>query len=110
MKEEEENKMSIKKIPLKGLLEILTDLYEEGVNYVDFSSGEGSDLKDILKIDIQPEYMASEEELDQEEEDDDDDDDDNEGEDYKETIRNLAGKSSEIKVTKLSEDDLNNLL
>jgi hypothetical protein len=30
------DKLSIKKIPLKGLLEILTDLYEEGVNFIDF--------------------------------------------------------------------------
>jgi hypothetical protein len=104
------DRLSIKKIPLKGLLEILTDLYEEGVNFIDFSSGVGTEDKDVLKIDIQPEYMASEEELANEELEDDDDDDDNEGEDYKETIRNLAGKSSDITVTKLSEDDLNNLL
>jgi hypothetical protein len=93
------DKLSIKKIPLKGLLEILTDLYEEGVNFIDFSSGLGTEDKDVLKIDIQPEYMASEEELENEELDDEDDDDDSKGEDYKETIRNLSGKSSDITVT-----------
>jgi hypothetical protein len=42
--------------------------------------------------------MASEEELENEELDDEDDDDDSKGEDYKETIRNLSGKSSDITV------------
>jgi hypothetical protein len=51
--------------------------------------------------------MASEEELENEELDDEDDDDDSKGEDYKEISETFQEKSSDITVTKLSEDDLN---
>jgi hypothetical protein len=98
-------KLSIKKIPLKGLLEILTDLYEEGVNYIDISSGEGTELKDILKIDVLPEYMA------EDMEDIDEDEELEYIEEFPEPIEDEEEEdtSSSIEVKKLSEDDLNNL-
>lgn len=96
-----EDKLNIKKIPLKGLLEILTDLYEEGVNFIDISMGEGSEIKDVMKIDILPEYMASDDELDEDEE---------EWDVYEEEAEPHTSQESTIQVSKLSEDDLNNLL
>lgn len=74
-----------KKVPLFSLLEILTDLYEEGVNFIDISGENISSVKDIIHIDIQPNYID-------------------------EKYESEEVTNEEIKVTKLSDDNLNDLI
>ena len=79
--------MQLRKIPLMELLEILNDLYEEGVDYIDISgipNDDGENPQDYIKITVRPDYMA---------EDDAEDIDE-----------------SSIKVSRLSENDINDLI
>lgn len=67
------------------LLEILNELYEDGVDYVDISGIPSNDLKhpqDLIKITVRPDYMAEEKDI----------------------------NESSIDVTKLSENDINDLI
>jgi hypothetical protein len=50
------NKMTIKKIPIKQLIDTLVKLYEEGVDYIDINGSEVSDNKDVLHIGVSPDY------------------------------------------------------
>ena len=57
---------SLRKIPLEGLIQILTNLFEEGADFIDISGQqdereEGS--VDVIKITVKPEYMSDENEL-----------------------------------------------
>ncbi len=77
--------MQLRKIPLMELLEILNDLYEDGVDYIDISgtsSDEGEQPQDFIKITVRPDYMAEEKDI----------------------------NESSIDVTKLSENDINDLI
>ncbi len=57
-------KRIVSKIPLKGLLEVLSQLYNEGVNYIDIQGEDkGESIADVMHINVLPEYMATEEEL-----------------------------------------------
>lgn len=80
--------MQLRKIPLFEFLTILTELYEEGVDYIDIS-GEQNDYddrpQDAIKITVRPDYIA---------------------EDYEEEDVN----PSSINVSRLSEDDINDLI
>lgn len=79
--------MQLRKIPLMELLEILNDLYEEGVDYIDISgtsNDDGVNPQDYIKITVRPDYMAK---------DDTEDIDE-----------------SSIKVSRLSENDINDLI
>ena len=80
--------MQLRKIPLFEFLTILTELYEEGVDYIDIS-GEQNDYddnpQDAIKITVRPDYIA---------------------EDYEEEDIN----PSSINVSRLSEDDINDLI
>ena len=83
--------MQLVKIPLEELLSILTDLYEDGVDYVDISGTPSTDEEypqDIMHISIQPEYMC---------EDMDDDDEEEEN-------------TPKINVSKFSDEDIDNLI
>lgn len=83
--------MQLFKIPLEELLSILTDLYDEGADYVDISGIESTDEEypqDIMNITIRPEYM-NEELFDEEEE-----------EEY----------TPKINVSKFSDEDIDNLI
>jgi hypothetical protein len=58
----------LRKIPLEGLIQILTDLFETGADYIDISGVQDDreeGLVDVIKITVKPEYMAddSEEEI-----------------------------------------------
>lgn len=64
---ENNNEIRLKKIPLKALLEALTDIYNRGVDYVDILGVPGEE-QDSIGIAIKEEYF-SEEILDDEEED-----------------------------------------
>lgn len=79
--------MQLRKIPLMELLEILNELYEDGVDYVDISGTSSNDLEypqDLIKITVRPDYIAK-----------------NDTEDIDE---------SSISVSRLSDNDINDLI
>jgi hypothetical protein len=53
--------MTLHKIPLEALIGILTDLYDNGADFIDIS-GENSEKeglpKDTIKITVKPEYLS----------------------------------------------------
>lgn len=54
------NMSAFKKIPLAPFLEILTELYEDGVDYIDISGEVSTDAllpQDLIKITVRPEYI-----------------------------------------------------
>jgi hypothetical protein len=57
---------TLRKIPLEGLIAILTNLFEEGADFIDIS-GQQDDREggaiDVIKITVKPEYMSDEDEL-----------------------------------------------
>ena len=57
----------LRKIPLEGLLQILTNLFEEGAAFIHIS-GEQDNREngafDIIKITLKPEYMSDDSEVD----------------------------------------------
>ena len=57
---------ALRKIPLEGLIQILTNLFEEGADFIDIS-GVQDDREDgpvdVIKITVKPEYMSDENEL-----------------------------------------------
>jgi hypothetical protein len=58
----------LRKIPLGPFLEILTDLFENGADFIDISgdvNNEGESPRDSLKITVKPEYLSPD--LDEEE-------------------------------------------
>jgi hypothetical protein len=70
------------------LLEILNDLYEEGVDYIDISGTSDDDSEhpqDFIKITVRPDYMA-------------------------EDIDDKDINQSDISVSRLSENDINDLI
>ena len=61
--------MNLRKIPLGPFIEILTDLFENGADFIDLSgeeSNEGETPRDSLKITVKPEYLSPD--IDEEEE------------------------------------------
>jgi hypothetical protein len=53
--------MNLRKIPLGPFLEILTDLFENGADFIDLSgeeSNEGETPRDSIKITVKPEYLS----------------------------------------------------
>lgn len=57
--------MKLHKIPLGILIEILTDLFENGADFIDLSGDENKDgetPRDTLTITVKPEYLSLEEE------------------------------------------------
>ena len=82
---------SLRKIPLEGLIQILTNLFEEGADFIDISGQqdereEGS--VDVIKITVKPEYMSDDSELEIE----------------------VDMQEEEDKPNSLSEDDINELI
>jgi len=79
--------MQLRKIPLAELLTILTELYEDGVDYIDISGKSSTateDPQDLIKITVRPDYMSKDE-----------------------TEENT---SSNIDVSRLSDTDINDLI
>jgi hypothetical protein len=59
----------LRKIPLGTFIEILTDLFENGADFIDISgdvNDEGEAPRDSLKITVKPEYLSPD--IDEEEE------------------------------------------
>ena len=88
--------LKLNKIPITALMQILGELFEEGVDFIDIE-GEGSGKEegsDRIKVTVRPEYYSEEPEiftkLEQEDKLDDDDGGESDG--------------------KLSDDDINNLI
>jgi len=55
----------LRKIPLGPFIEILTDLFENGADFIDLSGNvndDGETPRDSLKITVKPEYLSLEEE------------------------------------------------
>jgi hypothetical protein len=62
--------MMLRKIPLGPFIEILTDLFENGADFIDLSgeeNNEGEAPRDTLKITVKPEYLSPD--IEEEEED-----------------------------------------
>jgi len=80
---------SLRKIPLEGLIQILTDLFEEGADYIDISGQQDNREEgpiDVIKITVKPEYMTDDSEV--------------------EIEVDMEGE----RPTSLSEEDLNDLI
>ena len=90
------NRPIIKKIPLNELIDILSDLYNRGVDFIDILAPENLSEDDRMTIKFSKEYMSPDAELE-------------EGEelgDYEEDVLDITI----IPDTKLSDEDLNQLL
>lgn len=49
----------INKIPITALLQVLSQLFEEGVDYIDIENSSTDENKgDILKVTVRPEYYS----------------------------------------------------
>ena len=55
----ENNNICIKKIPLDSLIDVLVDLFDKGVDYIDILGAQGDD-KDYMAISFCKEYMCEE--------------------------------------------------
>lgn len=63
--------MNLRKIPLGPFIEILTDLFENGADFIDLSGNDDEDApRDSVKITVKPEYLSSDNEEEEEEEED----------------------------------------
>jgi hypothetical protein len=84
---------TLRKIPLEGLIEILTNLFQEGADFIDIS-GQQDDREegsiDVIKITVKPEYMSDDNEL--------------------EIEVDMEGYEEEEDKPTLSEDDINELI
>lgn len=69
--EKKNNKIiTLQKIPIKNLMEILSELYNDGADYVDISGMPDED-QDVISIFVREEYMNQDEEYDGDLSDDD---------------------------------------
>ena len=98
----------IKKVPLDALINVLVDLFEKGINFIDIQGNE-EDLVTKMTITVMPDYIDEEYDGDEYEEDEDDDDDVELREITKEEWESLD-IPFEDKTKGLTEQDLNDLL
>jgi hypothetical protein len=94
--------MILRKIPLGTFIEILTDLFDNGADFIDLSGDENNDgetPRDSLKITVKPEYLSPD--LDNEEGDYDVID---HGMDF------LIDNKTDITPTSLSDDNIEDLI
>ena len=89
------NRPIIKKIPLDDLIEILTDLYNRGVDYIDILAPDEPSEDDKMTIKFTKEYLSP----------DMQDEEDIMGDD-EEDILDISIEND----TKLSDEDLNQLI
>ncbi len=67
---------TLRKIPLEGLITILTNLFEEGADFIDISGQQDEREEgsiDVIKITVKPEYMSDDSEVEIEVDIEDDD-------------------------------------
>lgn len=73
--EKKNNKIiTLQKIPIKNLMEILSELYDDGADFIDIS-GMPNVEQDVISIFVREEYMNQDEEYDEEHNGDLSDDD-----------------------------------
>jgi 3-dehydroquinate dehydratase len=73
--EKKNNKIiTLQKIPIKNLIEILSELYDDGADFIDISGMPNED-QDVISISVREEYMNQDEEYDEESNGDLSDDD-----------------------------------
>ena len=89
------NRPIIKKIPLNELIDILSDLYNRGVDYIDILAPDEPSEDDRMTIKFTKEYMSPDAELEEGEELDDNEED----------VLDIS-----IIPEKLSDEDLNQLI
>jgi hypothetical protein len=64
--EKKNNKtLTLQKIPLESLIEILANLYNKGADYIDVT-GTSNDGQDVISINVREEYMMDDEEEEEE--------------------------------------------
>jgi|694.fasta_scaffold131801_4 hypothetical protein len=91
--------MNLRKIPLGPFIEILTDLFENGADFIDLSGNEDNGTeapRDTLKITVKPEYLSPD--IEEEEEVID------HGMDF------LIDNTSDLPPSPLSKDDIEDLI
>ena len=66
--------MKLRKIPLEPFIQILTDLFDSGADYIDISGEPGGEEdgkpKDVIHITVKPEYLISTETIEMTEDED----------------------------------------
>lgn len=62
--------MKITKLPLLDFIELLNDLYESGIDYIDMDNSKEEGEENVIEISIEPEYVMTEEDDEEEEEED----------------------------------------
>jgi len=106
----EDGLIRINKIPLDDLLTILETLYESGANFIDLEFKIlPEEEQNVVTINTRPEYMATEEELEQERiiDEEFDDDDEDEEDDILDIIKKRQAEDSSKPI---SDDELNELI
>jgi len=104
----------VKKIPLEDLLNILENLYEAGTNFIDMEFFiDPNEVQSVITITTRPEYMASQEQLDEEEKlfdeyEEDEDEDEDEEDDILARIR--REQEEKDKQDQISDDDIDELI
>lgn len=58
----DKNKLIINKIPLKEFIDILINLYDNNVDFIDLVGSNDSDTQDSLHIGVRPDYVVKDEE------------------------------------------------
>ena len=94
--------LTLHKIPLDTLIEILTDLYDNGADFIDISGENSKDRdqpRDVIKITIKPEYLS-------------DYNEDDVLELEQEIKMDYSGDEDDVdsSTTSLSEEDINDLI
>jgi hypothetical protein len=92
--------LKLNKIPITAMMQILAELFEEGVDYIDIE-GEESETKgesDRIKVTIKPEYYSKQPKIELELEQDDEEED-------------VSDFLPKIEVNKkLTDEDINDLI
>tara|TARA_R110000868_G_scaffold206288_3_gene455064 strand:+ start:228 stop:509 length:282 start_codon:yes stop_codon:yes gene_type:complete len=93
--------MILRKIPLGPFIELLTDLFDNGADFIDLEgdeNNEGDAPRDSLKITVKPEYLSLE------------DDEDDEIQESSQEIRMNFSINDNENTSSLSEDDIEDLI
>jgi hypothetical protein len=70
MEENKGKRVALRKVNLESFIEVLTDLYESGVNYVDIYGTDGEE-QDVIDIHFTREYTIFKDDVEEEEEEED---------------------------------------
>lgn len=92
--------LKLNKIPITAMMQILAELFEEGVDYIDIE-GEENEIKgesDRIKVTIKPEYYSSQPEIELELE-------------LEQDQEGVSDSLPQIKIDKkLTDEDINDLI